>query len=138
MIHVILLGCDNKWSPTAFETSNRQDLLHRAVGGSAVSYLLTPKAALWVGGDALQQRRPSNPLASALLTFLQLPITQLFGPAYITGQRGQAIVGLTDVQLRGFTQILQMLCRTPEYLTLHAQACRIASAWHAGATGVSR
>lgn len=83
----------------------------------------------------LQNRQPSaNPLASALLGFLQLPIVQILGPACITGyDRSHSVrphlVGLTDVQQRGFSRTLTTLLAMPDYLALHAQACRISASW---------
>ena len=72
-----------------------------------------------------------NALASALLTFLQLPIQQLRGPAYLTGLAADTDrpTPLTATQLRAFTATLQALSVMPDFLALHAQAGRIAAAW---------
>lgn len=70
-----------------------------------------------------------DPLASALLGFLQLPIVQVLGTARITGHDGSRLVGLTEVQQRGFSRTLTTLLAMPDYLALHTQACRISASW---------
>jgi len=71
---------------------------------------------------------PAKPLASTLLGFLQLSIVQILDPTCITGYHSSdpvrpRLIGLTDVQQRGFSRTLTTLPVMPDYLALHAQAC---------------
>lgn len=87
---------------------------------------LTPRAAAWTAPKP--QPRP-NPLASALLGFLQLPIRQLTGPVLITGYRHGRPRPLDAQQLHALTGALHALLTMPDYLALHAQAGRHAATW---------
>ena len=124
-ITVIRIDCDATWRAVPADPGRPPG---RSGGTEPVP--VTPRAVLWVSPPGAQAR--PNALASALLTFLQLPIRQLHGPAYLTG-RGAATpagaVALTPTQLRAFASTLHALQAMPDYLALHAQACRIAAAW---------
>lgn len=116
-----------------------RDRLEELLGGPVEIIPLTPRACLCVADDALDRHQPANPLASALLGFLQLPIVQILGRACIAGYHSSHpvnphsaslhLVGLTGVQQRGFNQTLTTLLAMPDYLALHAQACRISAGW---------
>lgn len=116
-----------------------QDRLEELLGGPVEIIPLTPQSCLCVADDALDRRQPANPLASALLGFMQLPIVQILGRACIAGYHsshpvkphpvGLHPVGLIGVQQRGFSQTLTTLLAMPDYLALHAQACRVSAGW---------
>ncbi len=88
---------------------------------------LTPRALLWTPEPC----GAPNALASALLTFLQLPVQHLRGPAYLTSLAADPDRPgpLTPTQIRAFTSTLQALHAMPDFLALHAQAGRIAATW---------
>ena len=118
---ILRIDCDAGWSTVTLDPRSRC-----FGGGVAEPIPLTPRAWLWTpepGGTP-------NALASALLTFLQLPVQPLQGPAYLTGLTGPDRPGpLTSNQIRAFTSTLQALLAMPDFLALHAQAGRIAAAW---------
>jgi len=123
---ILRIDCDASWSPVPADPGRPP----RLPGGVTEPIPVTPRAVLWTSPPG--PRAAPNALASALLTFLQLPIRQLQGPAYLTGCRAAAAdtpVVLTPIQLRAFTSTLQALHAMPDYLALHAQAGRIAAAW---------
>lgn len=124
---ILRIDCDASWSPVPAEPGRPLGL---PGGGDTEPIPVTPRAALWTSLPGW--RAAPNALASALLTFLLLPIRQLQGPAYLTGCRATGIdspVPLTPTQVRAFTSTLQALQAMPDYLALHAQAGRIAAAW---------
>ena len=130
---VLVIKCDKTWQPRPLPArpllTGDRDPLAELLEGAAELIPLTPRACLCVADNALDQHQPANPLASALLGFLQLPIVQVLGSACITGHDGCRLVGLTEVQQRGFSQTLITLLAMPDYLALHAQACRISASW---------
>lgn len=130
---VLVVECDNTWQPRLLPawpppTADSRDPLEELLGGAVELIPLTPRACLCVADDAVDQHQPANPLASALLGFLQLPIVQVLGTACITGYDGPHLLGLTEQQ-RGFSRSLTTLLATPDYLALHAQACWISASW---------
>lgn len=125
---VLLIGCDNTWQRRLLPAASGNRLVE-LLGGPAELIPLTPRACLCVTDNAVDQHQPVNPLASALLGFLQLPIVQVLGTACVTGYSGGGPTGLTDLQQRGFTRTLTTLLAMPDYLALHAQACRVSASW---------
>ena len=119
---ILRIDCDASWSTIGWDPTQSACFS----GGAVEPIPLTPRASLWTpepGGTP-------NALASALLTFLQLPVQPLQGPAYLTGLTGPDRPGpLTSNQIRAFTSTLQALLAMPDFLALHAQAGRIAAAW---------
>ena len=125
---VLRIDCDASWRTVTWDPSQPPCISgDRGDGDMADAIPLTPRAVLWTPEPC----GAPNALASALLTFLQLPIQQLRGPAYLTGldadRDGPA--ALTPTQVRAFTGTLQALQAMPDYLALHAQAGRVAAAW---------
>ena len=119
---ILRIDSDASWSTIGWDPTQSA-----CFSGDAIEPIpLTPRAWLWTpepGGTP-------NALASALLTFLQLPVQPLQGPAYLTGLTGPDRPGpLTSNQIRAFTSTLQALLAMPDFLALHAQAGRIAAAW---------
>ncbi len=126
---ILRIDGDASWSTIDWDPTQSA-----CFSGDAVEPIpLTPRASLWTpdpGGTP-------NALASALLTFLQLPVQPLQGPAYLTGLTADPHQAgdldrpgpLTPLQVRAFTSTLQALLAMPDFLALHAQAGRIAAAW---------
>ena len=135
---ILRIDCDATWSTIGWDLTRPPWC--SSVRGTTEPILVTPRAALWV--PATEPAQP-NPLASALLTFLQLPVQPLRGPAYLTGLTADPPLvadphqaagpdrprPLTPLQVRAFTSTLQALLAMPDFLALHAQAGRIAAAW---------
>ena len=102
---------------------------HLHGGGGAVP--LTPSACMWLAQqDETGRDAQPNALASAMVAFLQLPVRQLRGTACITGWCNQRARPLSTVQDTAFAQVLRAVQAMPAYLSLHAQAGRVAAAWH--------
>ena len=141
---VLVMKSDRTWRSQPLPSqaqlgADGQGRLEELLGGPVEIIPLTPRACLCVADDALDRHQPANPLASTLLGFLQLPIVQIFGRACIARYRSSHpvdphpvslhLVGLTGVQQRGFSQTLTTLLAMPDYLALHAQACRVSAGW---------
>lgn len=120
---ILRIDCDASWLPVS--CGGALGTGGRLPDGELIP--VTPRAALWQAPT----RQPGEPnaLASALLSFLQLPIRQLQGPAYLTGLDGTRLTCLSPIQQQAFTSTLRALVAMPDYLALHAQAGRIAAAW---------
>ena len=125
---ILRIDCDAGWSTVTLDPRSA------CFDGDAVEPIpLTPKALLWTPEPC----GTPNALASALLTFLQLPVQPLRGPAYLTGLTSDPHLvaasdrpgSLTNTQVRAFASTLQALLAMPDFLALHAQAGRIAAAW---------
>ena len=120
---LLRIDCDASWSAVTWDPTRASCFSSDAVEPIP----LTPRALLWTPEPC----GAPNALASALLTFLQLPVQHVRGPAHLTGlavdpdQPGP----LTPTQVRAFTSTLQTLHAMPDFLALHAQAGRIAAAW---------
>ena len=119
---ILRIDGDASWSTIGWDPTQSA-----CFSGDAIEPIpLTPRAWLWTPEPC----GTPNALASALLTFLQLPVQPLQGPAYLTGLAGPDRPGpLTSNQIRAFTSTLQALLAMPDFLALHAQAGRIAAAW---------
>lgn len=121
---VVRIDCDARWHWVTGDPAHGPDGLDWFNAAEPIP--LTPRAAMWIRAGG---REPPNALASALLTFLQLPIRQLQGPAYLTGLTGTTPTDLSPAQQQAFSSTLRALTAMPDYLALHAQAGRIAAAW---------
>jgi hypothetical protein len=125
-VTILRIDCDARWSTIGWQPTRPP--WRRSGHVDAAPIPVTPRVLLWT--PAAPSADP-NALASALLTFLQLPIQQLQGPAYLTGFAAdtERPAPLTPTQHRAFTSTLQALQAMPDFLALHAQAGRIAAAW---------
>ena len=129
---VLVIGPDATWSRELCAAAGARAALCRHLHSPGEAVPLTPSACLWVGQQHDEAGRAAEPnaLASALVAFLQLPVRQLRGTACITGWRDQRARPLTAVQDTAFAQVLRAVQAKPAYLALHAQAGRVAAAWH--------
>jgi hypothetical protein len=122
---LLRIDCDASWSTVTWDPTRPQS---QCFSGDVVDAIpVTPRALLW----SPEPCSTPNALASALLTFLQLPVQHLRGTAYLTGLTGDPVRPgpLTPAQIRAFTSALQVLHAMPDFLALHAQAGRIAATW---------
>jgi hypothetical protein len=120
---LLRIDCDASWSTVTWDPTRPP-----CISGAVVEPIpLTPRALLWTPDMC----GAPNALASALLTFLQLPVQHLRGPAHLTGLAAdpEQPGPLTPTQVRAFTSTLQALHAMPDFLALHAQAGRIAATW---------
>ena len=120
---LLRIDCDASWSTVTWNPTG----LRRFSGDVADAIPLTPRTLLWTP----EPSSTPNALGSALLTFLQLPVQHLRGPAYLTALATDPDRPgpLTPTQIRAFTSALQVLHAMPDFLALHAQAGRIAATW---------
>lgn len=129
---VLVVATDATWSRQRCAGAGARAVLCRHLHSPGEAVPLTPTVCLWVGRQHDEDGRAAQPnaLASALVAFLQLPVRQLRGTACITGWSDQRARPLTAVQDTAFAQVLRAVQSMPAYLALHAQAGRVAAAWH--------
>lgn len=130
MTAFIEVATDCSWTARPVPEPDQLPRRVAAVTGSrkVLAHSLTPRLVMWTQGP---RRAEPNPLASALIAAMGLPVQHVHGTACLTGyDTTDGMTGLTARQQRGLDHALRALRRRPEYLSLHIQAAHIADKWH--------